>query len=206
LQGSNFLIERPRGGKLPLRHRDEAQGIRETSVVSYLTALPSVDVVRAGHQTITQKWWSAREGFDLYISQFVLDEAAQGDAEAADRRLAALDDISLLAWLTLLSPAWRASMADFKTESALSKSSMACAFTLAAAGWVSRRSRRSGRRVSDGELCPTSLIAGVGKNPLRVLTQRPRNDHRLLRLYARHLAGAVCSVSPGRPALIRRRR
>ena len=68
----------------------------ETSVVSYLTALPSVDVVRAGQQTITQKWWSAREAFDLFISQFVLDEAAQGDPEAADRRLAALDDISLL--------------------------------------------------------------------------------------------------------------
>jgi hypothetical protein len=68
----------------------------ETSVVSYLTALPSVDVVRAGHQTITQKWWSARDAFDLYISQFVLDEAAQGDAEAAERRLAVLDDISLL--------------------------------------------------------------------------------------------------------------
>ena len=68
----------------------------ETSVVSYLTALPSVDVVRAGHQTITQKWWSTRAGFDLYISQFVLDEAAQGDAEAADRRLTALDDIALL--------------------------------------------------------------------------------------------------------------
>ncbi len=31
-----------------------------------------------------------RGGFDLYISQFVLDEAAGGDVEAARERLAAL--------------------------------------------------------------------------------------------------------------------
>ncbi|MBI5526000.1 MAG: type II toxin-antitoxin system VapC family toxin [Deltaproteobacteria bacterium] len=36
------------------------------------------------------------ENFDLFISQFVLDEAAAGDSEAARRRMAALEGISLL--------------------------------------------------------------------------------------------------------------
>ena len=68
----------------------------ETTVVSYLTALPSRDLVRAAEQEITREWWATRGTFDLFISQFVLDEAAAGDSEASKRRLAALDDASLL--------------------------------------------------------------------------------------------------------------
>jgi hypothetical protein len=68
----------------------------ETSVVSYLTARPSGSLVLAAHQEITCEWWAYRTDLDLYISQFVLDEAAQGDPEAAARRLAALEDIALL--------------------------------------------------------------------------------------------------------------
>ena len=37
-----------------------------------------------------------RTGFDIYISQFVLDEAAAGDAEVARDRLAALKELPLL--------------------------------------------------------------------------------------------------------------
>ncbi len=68
----------------------------ETSVVSYLTALPSRDLLRAAQQQVTSDWWSRRGMFDLYISQFVLDEASAGDSEAARRRLAALQDATLL--------------------------------------------------------------------------------------------------------------
>jgi len=68
----------------------------ETSVVSYLTALPSRDIVQAAHQQITRDWWAAREQFDLFTSQVVLDEAAQGHPEAAARRLSALDGVALL--------------------------------------------------------------------------------------------------------------
>lgn len=69
----------------------------ETTVPSYLTAWPSRDLIRAGHQQITKEWWQTRrEHFDLYISQFVLDEAAAGDAEAARDRLATLHDLPLL--------------------------------------------------------------------------------------------------------------
>ena len=69
----------------------------ETTVPSYLTAWPSRDLIRAGHQQITREWWqNRRENFDLYISQFVLDEAAGGDPEAARERLLALRDLPVL--------------------------------------------------------------------------------------------------------------
>ncbi|MEN6505292.1 MAG: type II toxin-antitoxin system VapC family toxin [Planctomycetaceae bacterium] len=65
--------------------------------MSYLAARPSRDLVRAARQEITREWWDNRRGqFDLYISQFVLDEAGDGDETAAARRLTLLDGISLL--------------------------------------------------------------------------------------------------------------
>jgi hypothetical protein len=68
----------------------------ETSLVSYLTSRPSEDLVCAAHQQVTREWWAGRKAFDLYASQFVLDEAAKGGAEAAARRLVVLEDIPLL--------------------------------------------------------------------------------------------------------------
>jgi hypothetical protein len=54
-------------------------------------------LIRAGHQQITKEWWEIRrKDFDIYISQFVLDEAAAGDVEAARERLSALADFPLL--------------------------------------------------------------------------------------------------------------
>ncbi|MEI7729023.1 MAG: type II toxin-antitoxin system VapC family toxin [Verrucomicrobiota bacterium] len=69
----------------------------ETTVPSYLTAWPSRDLIRAGHQQITKEWWQTRRnGFDIYISQFVLDEVTAGDADAANERLSALQNLPLL--------------------------------------------------------------------------------------------------------------
>jgi predicted nucleic acid-binding protein len=68
----------------------------ETSIASYLTARPSHDLIRAAHQQITRDWWEMRSSFSLYISQFVLDEARAGNAEAAGRRLSVLREASLL--------------------------------------------------------------------------------------------------------------
>lgn len=68
----------------------------ETSIVSYLTAKPSHDLILAAHQQVTRDWWETRSSFDLYISQFVLDEAQAGDAEAAGHRLLALREARLL--------------------------------------------------------------------------------------------------------------
>jgi hypothetical protein len=60
----------------------------ETSIVGYLTSRSASDVVFQARQELTRRWWQKRrEGFDLYISQLVLDEAGAGDATAAaDRR------------------------------------------------------------------------------------------------------------------------
>jgi hypothetical protein len=42
----------------------------ETTIVSYLTARPSRDLIIAAHQQITQQWWDKRRtDFDLYTSQ-----------------------------------------------------------------------------------------------------------------------------------------
>ncbi|MXX74202.1 MAG: type II toxin-antitoxin system VapC family toxin [Holophagales bacterium] len=59
----------------------------ETTVVSYLTARPSRDIVTLAHQHITREWWrSAARRFDLVASDIVRDEAAGGDPEAARGR------------------------------------------------------------------------------------------------------------------------
>lgn len=69
----------------------------ETSIVSYLTARPSRDLIVAAHQQITHEWWEFRRpAFTLYASQLVLTEAGKGDREAAAKRLQVLDDIELL--------------------------------------------------------------------------------------------------------------
>ncbi len=69
----------------------------ETTIVSYLTAKPSRDLIIAAHQQITQEWWEARRrSFDLFISELVIREAGAGDAGAAKKRLDALKKIALL--------------------------------------------------------------------------------------------------------------
>jgi hypothetical protein len=68
----------------------------ETSIVSYLTAFPSRDLVRAAHQQVTRDWWDTRARFHLYVSQFVLDEASAGDPGAAAKRISALREATLL--------------------------------------------------------------------------------------------------------------
>jgi hypothetical protein len=70
----------------------------ETTILSYLAARPSRDLIVAGHQQITQDWWTTdRQGFDLYASQLVQMEAAAGDPEVAARRLELLEEAKLLA-------------------------------------------------------------------------------------------------------------
>ena len=70
----------------------------ETSVISYLTAKPSRDLVVAGHQKLTYDWWhNVKKYFDCYISDFVTSEAAQGDKNAALLRLNVIKDLDILA-------------------------------------------------------------------------------------------------------------
>ena len=69
----------------------------ETTIPSYLTARPSRDIVQAARQQLTREWWDVeRRNYDLCISQIVLDEAAAGDTEAAQRRMAVIDTLPLL--------------------------------------------------------------------------------------------------------------
>jgi len=69
----------------------------ETSVVSYLTARPSRDLVTAAYQEITREWWrSARGAYEMVASGLVVVEASAGDPDAAASRLAALEGIPLL--------------------------------------------------------------------------------------------------------------
>jgi hypothetical protein len=70
----------------------------ETTIVSYLAARPSRDLIVAAHQQLTHDWWTGhRQGYDLYASQLVQQEAAAGDPEAAETRLELLAGGRLLA-------------------------------------------------------------------------------------------------------------
>lgn len=68
----------------------------ETTVISYLAASPSRDIVVAAHQQLTHEWWARRDRFELVVSQAVVDEVSRGDAAVAARRLAFLAQIPVL--------------------------------------------------------------------------------------------------------------
>jgi predicted nucleic acid-binding protein len=68
----------------------------ETTILSYLTAWPSRDLLRAAHQQLTREWWDRRGAFDLFISPLVLVECQAGDPTAAADRLATLAGLPLL--------------------------------------------------------------------------------------------------------------
>jgi len=70
----------------------------ETTFISYLVARDTNDVLRQAQQQITRQWWiDRRSHFDLFSSQFVIDESSAGDPSAAADRLAILGSIDLLA-------------------------------------------------------------------------------------------------------------
>jgi hypothetical protein len=69
----------------------------ETTFVSYLTGRPSRDLIVAGHQQITHDWWeSRRTDYELCVSQLVLQEASDGDPQAAQERLDVLATMTML--------------------------------------------------------------------------------------------------------------
>ena len=69
----------------------------ETSVVSYLTARPTGDLLAAAWQKSTIDWWESRRSrFDLYTSKITIEEAGRGDPQAAARRAKALEGTAVL--------------------------------------------------------------------------------------------------------------
>jgi len=69
----------------------------ETTIPSFATAKTSRDAIIAGHQAATILFWeNERQKYELYVSQYVIEECKLGDTEAADRRLNFLKGISVL--------------------------------------------------------------------------------------------------------------
>jgi len=69
----------------------------ETTVPSYLVARTSRNLRLAADQESTQTWWEKhRHKYDLFISEVVLEEAADGDADFAAKRIAALEELPRL--------------------------------------------------------------------------------------------------------------
>jgi len=69
----------------------------ETTIPSLATSRPSRDIIIGGRQAATLLFWeTARQKYDLYISQYVFDECSLGDFEAAKRRLEFLADIPII--------------------------------------------------------------------------------------------------------------
>ncbi len=70
----------------------------ETTVISYLTARPSRDIIVAGHQQITQEWFEKiSPKFQCYVSEVVIEESEKGDSEVSKKRLSLISDFQTLA-------------------------------------------------------------------------------------------------------------
>lgn len=66
----------------------------ESSVVSYLVARPSNDLIKAARQAITEAWWAdSLHHYSIYVSELVEQEIAQGHPGAAEKRLAITENI-----------------------------------------------------------------------------------------------------------------
>lgn len=70
----------------------------ETSIISYLTAGRSRDVIIFGRQEITKDWWSKhRRNYELFVSDVVEQEAALGNTAMSDARLKLIKPVKKLA-------------------------------------------------------------------------------------------------------------
>lgn len=77
----------------------------ETTIVSYYVAWPSRDVVTLARQESTRQWWErTRKAYRNLISPAVLEEAREGDRDAARRRLNALAGIEVLEYSPEVDP------------------------------------------------------------------------------------------------------
>ena len=68
----------------------------ESSVISYMTARTSRDLVVAAHQQITRDWRESASAFELCISDYVLAEISTGDEGLARTRVELVSDALLL--------------------------------------------------------------------------------------------------------------
>mgnify|MGYP000980906191 CR=1 FL=1 len=69
----------------------------ESSVISVITAKPSVDYEKYVNQTVTWKFWDKSKGhFKKFISPPVLEEISRGDVSAVSARLELIKNIEIL--------------------------------------------------------------------------------------------------------------
>jgi len=60
----------------------------ETTVVSYLTARPSRDLIVAAHKQVTEEWWeNTLSLLNPFVSPIVIEEVSRGDEASAKLRL-----------------------------------------------------------------------------------------------------------------------
>ncbi len=104
----------------------------ETSVVSYLTAQVSRDLILAAHQQLTVEWWGkALPRFEAFVSSAVLEEIGKGDSGAATKRLKAVASFGVLD----VSPEVRELAEQYFTAIDLPEKARADAYHLALAVW-----------------------------------------------------------------------
>ena len=75
----------------------EASVYIESTIVSFLTARPSRNLATQAKQQSTNDWWEhQRPHFELFVSEIVIQEASDGDPEAARQRLEVLEEVPVL--------------------------------------------------------------------------------------------------------------
>ncbi len=67
-----------------------------TTVVGHIAARQQADIIVAARQLSSRRWWEIRDGYELVVSQIVVDECAAGDSIAANERLQLIDGIQVL--------------------------------------------------------------------------------------------------------------
>jgi hypothetical protein len=66
----------------------------ETTIVSYLVARPSWDLLLAAHQEVTREWWqNMRASYECFTSEETIREAGFGDVEMIEARMEKLREL-----------------------------------------------------------------------------------------------------------------
>lgn len=126
----------------------------ETSIVSYLTARPSRNLIALARQVMTREWWeNRRDDFQLVTSRLVIAEAALGDAVAAAKRLSSLENLEILG----INPTIEAIAAEIVARHLLPPKAEADALHIATAAWhgVDFVLTWNCRHIANAELLPS---------------------------------------------------
>ena len=97
---STIVFGRQRGGIIIVRTKQKMNTLTvyvETTVIGHIAARQQSDIVVAARQLSSQRWWTARDGYELVVSQIVVDECSAGDTWAASERLELIAGIPILA-------------------------------------------------------------------------------------------------------------